>query len=125
MSPRPHLITPATSLEDANKLMQRYGYEGYPVVENDKVVGLLTRRAVDRALQHKLKLNAGSLMEAGEHSLKSTDTIDELQQLMAATGWGQIPVVDPENGHIIGIVTRTDLLKTLPGHNGVIPGQIN
>jgi len=23
--------------------MQRYGYEGYPVVENDKVVGLLTR----------------------------------------------------------------------------------
>lgn len=125
MSPRPHLITPATSLEDANKLMQRYGYEGYPVVENDKVVGLLTRRAVDRALQHKLKLNAGSLMEAGEHSLKSTDTIDELQQLMAATGWGQIPVVDPENGHIIGIVTRTDLLKTLPGHNGVIPGQNN
>lgn len=125
MSRRPHLITPATSLEDANKLMQRYGYEGYPVVEDEKVVGLLTRRAVDRALQHKLKLNAGSLMEAGEHSLKSTDTIDELQQLMAATGWGQIPVVDPENGHIIGIVTRTDLLKTLPGHNGVIPGQKN
>mgnify|MGYP000865124268 CR=1 FL=1 len=125
MSRRPHLITPTTSLEDANRLMQRYGYEGYPVVESDKVVGLLTRRAVDRALHHKLKLNAGSLMEAGEYSLKSTDTITELQQLMATTGWGQIPVLDPENGHIIGIVTRTDLLKTLPGHNGVIPGQKN
>lgn len=125
MSRRPHLITPATTLEDANKLMQRYGYEGYPVVENDRVVGLLTRRAVDRALQHKLKLNAGSLMEAGEHSLKSDDNLDQLQQLMAATGWGQIPVLDPESGHIIGIVTRTDLLKTLPGHNGVIPGQEN
>ena len=125
MSQRPHLITPATSLEDAHQLMQRYGYEGYPVVEDDKVVGLLTRRAVDRARQHKLKLNAGSLMEAGEHSLKSSDTIDQLQQLMAATGWGQIPVVDPDTGRIVGIVTRTDLLKTLPGHNGVLPGQKN
>lgn len=125
MSRRPHLITPATSLEDAHQLMQRYGYEGYPVVENEKVVGLLTRRAVDRALQHKLKLTAGSLMEAGEHSLKSSDTIDQLQQLMAATGWGQIPVLDPETGYIVGIVTRTDLLKTLPGHNGVLPGQKN
>jgi tRNA nucleotidyltransferase (CCA-adding enzyme) len=80
---------------------------------------------VDRARQHKLKLNAGSLMEAGEHSLKSSDTIDQLQQLMAATGWGQIPVVDPDTGRIVGIVTRTDLLKTLPGHNGVLPGQKN
>jgi len=125
MSRKPHLITPSTSLEEANNLMQRYGYEGYPVVENGKVVGLLTRRAVDRALHHKLNLNAGSLMEAGEHSVKSSDTIDQLQQLMAATGWGQIPVLDSDTGRIIGIVTRTDLLKTLPGHNGVIPGQKN
>jgi len=125
MSRKPHLISPSTSLNEAHQLMQRYGYEGYPVVENGRVVGLLTRRAVDRALNHKLNLNAGSLMEAGEHSLKNTDTIDKLQQLMVATGWGQVPVVDAENGKIIGIVTRTDLLKTLPGHNGITPGQRN
>jgi len=125
MSRRPHLITPDTTLAEANRLMQRYGYEGYPVVENGKVVGLLTRRAVDRAIHHKLNLNAGSLMEAGEYSLKSTDTIDQLQQLMAATGWGQVPVLEPDSGKIIGIVTRTDLLKTLPGHNGKITGQQN
>jgi len=125
MSRRPHLITPDTSLAEANRLMQRYGYEGYPVVEDGKVVGLLTRRAVDRAIHHKLNLNAGSLMEAGDHSLNSTDTIDQLQQLMAATGWGQVPVLEPDSGKIIGIVTRTDLLKTLPGHNGRIAGQQN
>ena len=78
MSHKPHLISPTTSLDEANRLMQRYGYEGYPVVEEGRVVGLLTRRAVDRALQHKLKLSAGSLMEAGENTVKSTDTIDEL-----------------------------------------------
>ncbi len=125
MSRRPHLISPSTSLSEAARLMQRYGYEGYPVVENEKVVGLLTRRAVDRAMSHKLHLSAGSLMEAGEYTLKSSDTIDQLHQLMAATGWGQIPVVDPDSGKIIGIVTRTDLLKTLPGYTGAIAGQKN
>ena len=125
MSHKPHLLSPATSLDEANRLMQRYGYEGYPVVDDGKVVGLLTRRAVDRALQHKLKLNAGSLMEAGEHTVRSTDPIEELQQLMAATGWGQIPVIDPETDKIVGIVTRTDLLKSLPGQNGGKAGQQN
>jgi CBS domain-containing protein len=37
---------------------------------------------------------------------------------MTETGWGQIPVVDAKDGKIIGIVTRTDLLKTLTQASG-------
>ncbi len=125
MSRRPHLIGQSTSVAEAARLMQRYGYEGYPVVEDDKVVGLLTRRAVDRAITHKLKLTAGSLMEAGEVTLLSTDTIDQLQQVMTSTGWGQIPVLDPETRKITGIVTRTDLLKTLQSEKSKTGGQKN
>jgi tRNA nucleotidyltransferase (CCA-adding enzyme) len=114
MSRRPHVISPETSLEEAQRLMQKYGYEGFPVVTNEKVVGLLTRRVVDKAVGHKLKLTAGSLMEAGNYTLKTSDSISDLQNLMSQTGWGQIAVVDPHSEKIIGIVTRTDLLKTLP-----------
>jgi tRNA nucleotidyltransferase (CCA-adding enzyme) len=32
---------------------------------------------------------------------------------MTDSGWGQVPVVDPNTNVVIGIVTRTDLLKTL------------
>ena len=32
---------------------------------------------------------------------------------MTDTGWGQVPVVSSESGKVIGIVTRTDLLKIL------------
>jgi tRNA nucleotidyltransferase (CCA-adding enzyme) len=77
------------------------------------VVGLLTRRAVDRAIAHNLNLTAASLMEAGEVSVRPGDSIEHLQRVMTETGWGQIPVVHPESGLIVGIVTRTDLLKTL------------
>ena len=118
MSRGPQVLSPATQAEEAASRMRRYGYEGYPVVqeadgEPPRVVGLLTRRAVDRALAHKLNLTAANLMDAGEVTVHPDDSIEELQRLMIDTGWGQIPVVQPDSGEIIGIVTRTDLLKTL------------
>jgi tRNA nucleotidyltransferase (CCA-adding enzyme) len=118
MSRGPRLITPETSAQEAAGLMQRYGYEGYPVVSDHKVVGLLTRRAVDRAISHKLNLKASSLMEAGEVTVAPSDSIEHLQQVMTASGWGQVPVVSPQTGEVVGIVTRTDLIKTLsiPAH---------
>lgn len=112
MSGRPHLLDPATSVHEAARLMQKYGYEGFPVVQEGRVVGLLTRRAVDRALAHKLNLTAASLMEAGEVTVRLEDSLQHLQAVMTDSGWGQVPVVDG-NGKVIGIVTRTDLLKTL------------
>jgi tRNA nucleotidyltransferase (CCA-adding enzyme) len=113
MSYNPHIITPDTAVQDAADRMQRYGYEGYPVVRDGKVIGLLTRRAVDRAIAHKLNLTASSLMNAGEVIVHPDDSIDHLQHTMTDTGWGQIPVMDENDREIIGIVTRTDLLKIL------------
>ena len=118
MSRGPQLLAPETPVQEAVLRMQRYGYEGYPVVSEDplgkhQIMGLLTRRAVDRAISHKLNLTAERLMEAGQVQADPGDSIEDLQRLMTDSGWGQIPVVNPESGRVIGIVTRTDLLKTL------------
>jgi tRNA nucleotidyltransferase (CCA-adding enzyme) len=118
MSHSPQVLAPDTPADEAANLMQRYGYEGFPVVCNGKVIGLLTRRAVDRVLAHKMNLHASSLMEAGEVTIFPDDSIESLQRRMTETGWGQIPVVDPKSEKIIGIVTRTDLLKTLTQESG-------
>jgi len=124
MSRRPRLLSPTTTAEEAGQLMQRYGYEGYPVVSEGKVIGLLTRRAVDRALAHKLNLPAASLMDAGEITVHPEQALEHLQRVMTGSGWGQVPVVDPGSGDVIGIVTRTDLLKTL-GNEAQIPTRQN
>jgi tRNA nucleotidyltransferase (CCA-adding enzyme) len=113
MSRGPQVISPDTPVQEVAQRMQRYGYEGYPVVDNNNVVGLLTRRAVDRALSHKLNLTAASLMMAGNVTIQPDDSIEHLQGLMIDTGWGQIPVIHPDSKEIVGIVTRTDLIKTL------------
>jgi tRNA nucleotidyltransferase (CCA-adding enzyme) len=113
-------VSPDLSIAAAAELMQRYGYEGYPVVDETrgKLVGLLTRRAIDRATSHNLgRLPVSRVMRTGAVTVRPSDSIDHLQQLMLAEGWGQIPVLAEDapaaDGHPIGIVTRTDLLNYL------------
>jgi len=124
MSTGPQLISPDTPAEEVSRRMQRYGYEGYPVVKDGNIIGLLTRRAVDRSLSHKLNLTAERLMNAGNFTVLPDDSLEHVQHLMTETGWGQIPVLNPENGEVIGIVTRTDMLKTLT-REPKLPGRQN
>jgi tRNA nucleotidyltransferase (CCA-adding enzyme) len=114
MSRDPQLLDPDLRIEDAAERMQRFGHEGYPVVRAGQVLGLLTRRAVDRAINHGMGQQPISrVMKAGDVSLASDKPINVLQDLMIEHGWGQIPVTDPKTGVIIGIVTRTDLISAL------------
>ena len=122
MSRNPLTLSPLISAVDAAELMKRYGFEGYPVVDNKHLVGLLTRRNVDRAIAHNLSKTAGDLMTAGSVSVYPDDPISRLKERMATSGWGQVPVLDPETNEIIGIVTRTDLISTL-NHDEELPTQ--
>ncbi len=90
--------------------LRRIGHEGFPVVEGKRVVGLLTRREVDRAVEHGLNhLTIREIMTSGEITLRPQDSALTLEQIMVESGWGQIPVLDDQD-NLIGIVTRTDLI---------------
>jgi tRNA nucleotidyltransferase (CCA-adding enzyme) len=105
-----HTLSPGTTVAEAEEMMRRYGHEGFPVVENGQVVGTLTRREIDKALQHRLGGAAISLyMHKGHVSVCPEDSVARLQQVMMEHGLGQVPVV--EDGEVVGIVTRTDLIK--------------
>ena len=99
-----------TTVAQAAARMKRTSHEGYPVVQGDRVIGLLTRQGVERAQRHHLHHRpVADVMEAGAAWVSPGDSVEKLQALMSEFGWGQMPVV--EGGKVTGIVTRTDLIK--------------
>ena len=109
MSRGVQVLSPVDTVAAAAERMRRTGHEGYPVVAEGRVIGLLTRRAVDRALQFKMaSVPVTQVMEAGSVTVSGRDSVAHLQRTMIESGWGQIPVV--ERDRIVGVVTRSDLI---------------
>lgn len=103
------VLEPNATIAQAAEQARRWGHEGFPVVAKKKLVGVLTRREIDRALHHKLQKQPVSRFMSDPVSVAPTDSIEQLQRVMTQNSLGQLPVV--EDGNIVGIVTRTDLLK--------------
>jgi len=98
-------------VEDA---MTRFNLNTLPVLSGKKPVGLVTRQVVEKAIHHKMgKEPVGDFM-AHEFSVTTPEAyfktiipviIEEKQKV--------VPVVHPDSGQLLGIVSRGDLLRLL------------
>ncbi len=104
-----HTLEPTATAAEAAEMMHRYGHEGFPVVRRGKLVGVLTRREIDRAMHHKMANTCIADLMHPPASVSPDDTLEKLRAVMIESDLGQVPVV--ENKAIIGIVTRTDLIR--------------
>ena len=113
MSRGVHTLSPEMLLAEAALLMQRWGHEGFPVARDGKLLGMLTRREVDRAMQHRLgNTPVRSYMRKGDFAVTPDDSVARVRHLMMEHDLGQIPVID-ENERLTGIVTRTDVIRLM------------
>ncbi len=111
MSYGAHTLPPETTVDAAAEEMLRYGFEGFPIAEDGRVVGVLSRREIDRARRLRLgNMPVSHYMTKGGISVRVDDSVERLQQIMTRFGVGQVPVVSEDE--IVGIVTRTDLIKS-------------
>lgn len=107
-------IPPELTVAEARARMVRYGHSGLIVLEDGKLAGILTRRDVDKARHHRLDhAPVRGYMTTDVHTVIPDTPLSELQRLMIAEGIGRLPVVSRDD--IIGIVTRTDVLRALHG----------
>jgi tRNA nucleotidyltransferase (CCA-adding enzyme) len=105
-----HTLAPDTTVDSAADEMLKYGFEGFPVVDDGKIVGILSRREIDRARRLQLgSMPVSHYMTKGSIHVAPTDSVERLQQIMTHYGVGQVPVVS--EGKVVGVVTRTDLIK--------------
>ena len=108
-----------TKIKLAYKIMYRMGYGGLPIVKDGKIIGIITRNSVDKALNHGFS-NApvSAYMTSDVITADKNMSIEELKALVVEKGIGRVPIVN-EDGKILGIVTRTDILKSIYNKNPI------
>ena len=108
-----------TSIEETKKVLLRYGHNGIPVVEEGKLKGIITMQEVNKAKQHGLgKELVSKYMSNQIISVKLNTPLAEIQELMINYDIGRVLVVNEEN-NLIGIITRTDLIRNLYGESNI------
>jgi len=105
------------SIQQVDKILKKYGHSGIPIVDvHQKLVGIITRKDIDKAINHGLAhAPVKGFKSHGVITAAPDSTIDHLQSLMIENGIGRIPIVGEDK--IIGIVTRKDILRHLHGQD--------
>jgi H+/Cl- antiporter ClcA/CBS domain-containing protein len=90
-------------------------HRGYPVVgANGALIGVLTSADIlgESGLEAVDTLTAADLVRTETVVAYAQETCREAAERMATAGVGRLPIVDPGGGRkVIGILTRSDLLK--------------
>lgn len=124
METNPITIIPQTTLPKVRQLMLDHHLHHLPVVNEDKLVGVVTWRDIHRAeawegvdfggpdLNSLLeRLTAKEFMSYKAITIAPDATIGGAAYLMAEHKIGGLPVVD--EGKLVGIITESDLCRLL------------
>ena len=111
MTANPRTATPAQSLAEAAQIMQSEDVGSVPVVEDGRLVGVLTDRdiairAVAEGVDVKT-LNVGDVASREPVTVEPGQDLDEALALMARHQVRRLPVVD--DGQLVGILAQADV----------------
>jgi CBS domain-containing protein len=111
MTPGVRSVAPTDSLTDAAVAMRDEDVGSLPVVEGDRVVGIVTDRdIVVRAVAQRADpqtANVGDVSSSDPVTIQPEDDLDEALELMASHRIRRLPVV--EDGRLVGVVAQADV----------------
>jgi acetoin utilization protein AcuB len=119
------------TLQHAIKLSMENQVSMMPVLEDGKLVGIITDRDLKRAspsdavlmdvqhiLYHLSRLEVGAVMSRHPITIPPDHTVEEAASVLLANKISGAPVVD-ENGEIKGTITKNDLFKAMISLSGL------
>ncbi|MGZ3397074.1 MAG: CBS and ACT domain-containing protein [Isosphaeraceae bacterium] len=116
-------IPPAMTLEDAYRIMQERDIRHLPVLDKDRLVGVITDRDLRLATSTlapsplSLQSRVSEVMNGDPMTAEAADPVEDVAFRMRQRKIGCLPVMD--DGQLIGIITGLDLLDALLRMTGV------
>ena len=114
----------ADPIRKAWELVEENQLRRFPVVEGDKLVGIITDRDIRNATASSVVLTekkyhdflldtvkVESVMTPDPATVTPDTPLDEAARMILELKVGGLPVI--EQGKLVGIITETDLIKTL------------
>ncbi|MFQ5919724.1 MAG: CBS domain-containing protein [Thermoplasmata archaeon] len=112
---RPPRVEPSDLLTHIAEHLIASGYRGIPVVENGRLVGLISRSDVVGVLaetEEFAELEVRAIMTPDPQTVEEGESLARARDLMRSLDERSIPVVDAE-GHLTGVVGVKDMVHAL------------
>ena len=99
-------VSPDTPTEEIITLMKKSHHNSYPVVKNNRLVGMVTAFDI---VAKDWKENVSGMMSTKLVVANENLSINDASRVMFRRGISRMPVVD-EKGALVGIITNTDMI---------------
>lgn len=123
MTSNPFTISPAQTIPDAQEIIKNNGIKRLPVVDNGKLVGVVSRGDIVKVSPSKAtalsmgeityllaKTKISSIMSKNPVTVSPNALLEEAALLMRDNDIGFLPVVDNEK--LVGIITEGDIFDS-------------
>ena len=109
-------ISTGTTVRDTERLMTQYEVNSLPVIDlKGRFLGLATREAIQKALFHQFySVPVDQVMLQDVFTANPHTPFDVIQELMVERNQRSVPII--KNRKIVGIFSRTDLLRASHQH---------
>jgi IMP dehydrogenase len=103
-------VTPETIVSEVERIMNEHGIGGVPVLENDRVIGIVSRRDVRGIARRRGGESVSRIMTREPITASEDISMEEALELMYTNKVERLPVVD-KAGRLAGIITIQDILE--------------
>jgi len=104
-------VTPQTSMQEFKELLRLKCISGTPVVEGDRLVGIISLEDLIKALEYgEMDTLVGKKMTSQVETVYADEPVVHAVNRMSRLGFGRFPVLD-RSGKLVGILTRGEIIR--------------